>query len=209
MIKLVGLFPRHLNLNGDFGNLTVLSKQLEWRGVEFEVHLAESLHEIPVDASFILLGHGSAAAWADLSSYFSELKKVLGSALERGAKILAVSSGVEHLFDVTSADSAGIGLLPGKPVLRERTSEFKSFVSDSKQSLGYVNSELELPLFSEDGGLICTLLHGPFLAKSEYLQELVSDLCAYAGVECPELSHAKTQELKKYLEGAWVAAGVH
>ena len=209
MIKLVGLFPRHLNLNGDFGNLTVLSKQLEWRGVEFELHLAESLHEIPVDASFILLGHGSAAAWADLSSCFSELKQVLSSALERGAKILAVSSGVEHLFDVTSADGAGIGLLPGKPVLRERSSEFKSFVSDSKQSLGYVKSELELPLFSEDGGLICTLLHGPFLAKSEYLQELVSDLCAYAGVECPELSHAKTQELKKYLEGAWVAAGVH
>ncbi|MEY4060375.1 MAG: hypothetical protein RIQ31_37, partial [Actinomycetota bacterium] len=58
------------------------------------------------------------------------------------------------------------------------------------------------------GGLICTLLHGPFLAKTEYLQQLVTNLCAYAGVECPALSDAKTQELKKYLEGAWVAAGI-
>lgn len=208
MIKLVGLFPRHLNLNGDFGNLIVLSKQLEWRGIEFEVHLAESVHAVPEDAAFILLGHGSAAAWADLSSNFSDLKQVLSSALERGAKVLAVSSGVDHLFEVTSLNTAGIGLLPGKPVLRERVSEFKSFVSDSNQSLGYVNSELELPLFSQDGGLVCTLLHGPFLAKSDYLQELVSNLCAHAGVKCPELSDTKTQDLKKYLEGAWVAAGI-
>jgi CobQ-like glutamine amidotransferase family enzyme len=37
MIRLGVLFPKHLNLNGDFGNVEVLARQLEWRGHEVQI----------------------------------------------------------------------------------------------------------------------------------------------------------------------------
>ena len=72
VIRLAALYPNHLNLNGDFANLAVLQKRLEWYGVEAEVVYVEK----PTDLTkfdVVLLGHGSRDAWVQLENIDPEL----------------------------------------------------------------------------------------------------------------------------------------
>ena len=66
ILKLVSLYADHLNLNGDQANLTVMQKRHEWRGGVVVHHVVEKGQDIPADADFLFLGHGSMAAWNDI-----------------------------------------------------------------------------------------------------------------------------------------------
>jgi hypothetical protein len=65
-IKLVSLFPGHLNLNGDQANLKVIQMRLKWFGYQSSVVAVNVGDQIPADAHLIFLGHGSMAAWNDI-----------------------------------------------------------------------------------------------------------------------------------------------
>jgi CobQ-like glutamine amidotransferase family enzyme len=65
VIRLGAISPTHLNLNGDLGNLLVLNKRLEWRNVASSIEHLNGSEDLN-DFDFILVGHGSNAAWKQL-----------------------------------------------------------------------------------------------------------------------------------------------
>jgi len=171
IISLVALFPNHLNLNGDLANIRVLQQRLAWRGVECVVTLVEKGDSIPKDTDFILIGHGSEAAWNDLEVAFGFIKTDLVNAFESGVSGLAVASGYERLYDLSPR--ASLALFPD-PILRtERSSRFTLGELAGHQTLGYLNSDAKLPLLVQHQNLYGTLLHGPVLAKNEWLAESI------------------------------------
>jgi CobQ-like glutamine amidotransferase family enzyme len=173
IVSLVALFPSHLNLNGDLANIRVLQQQLAWRGVESSVSFVEKGNSIPQHADFILLGHGSEAAWNDLELDLRSIKTELVDAFEQGMPGLAVASGFERLYDLTPRASLS---LFREPVLRtERSSRFALAELDGNQALGYLNSDAELPLLTKIHNLYGTLLHGPILAKNQWLVDSIME----------------------------------
>ena len=82
-LKLVSLFPGHLDLNGDQSNLKVLVKRLAWRGVSAEIVGISKGDVVPADAALIFLGHGSIAAWADVEEYLLQLVPEIKKSNER------------------------------------------------------------------------------------------------------------------------------
>jgi CobQ-like glutamine amidotransferase family enzyme len=191
IIQLVALFPDHLNLNGDLANIRVLQKRLAWRGVTSTVSLVDKNGTIPSDADFILLGHGSEAAWVDLAKDLERLRPKLINAFESGVAGLAVASGYERLFDQNETPS--IGLIQAKVLRTERTSRFVLATLDGQEALGYLNSDAQLEPLMRIKNVIGTLLHGPVLAKNAWLAELIIE----AIFERREVSLPPVQAIEK------------
>ena len=181
VIRLAALYPNHLNLNGDLANLLVLKKRLEWYGLPAEVVEVEE----PTDLSafdFVLLGHGSRDAWAQLEEIDPALIPSVANLVKAGARVMAVSSGYELLVEA----------IEGAVVKHsERVSEFR----DHEGIVGYVNSEAELEPIRWIENSLFTLFHGPVFAKNpdladKFLGSLV------AGVDVALNEHfAKVNEL--------------
>ena len=157
VIRLAALYPNHLNLNGDFANLAVLQKRLEWYGVEAEVVYVEK----PTDLTkfdVVLLGHGSRDAWVQLENIDPELIPSVAALVLSGTKVMAVSSGYEMLIET----------LEGLVVKHsERVSEFRNHDG----IVGYVNSEAELEPIRWIQNSLFTLFHGPLFAKNPDLAD--------------------------------------
>ena len=158
-LKFAALFPKHLDLNGDHGNLLVLQKRLNWRGVSAQI--------VPVTDSaklerfdFVLLGHGSKDAWSEVLRIDPELMVNVANFARDGKPVLAISSGYEHLVK----ELEGIKVEPG-----EHTSEFRQ----TDDVVGYVNSDSGLPEIRTWLQTVMTLFHGPVLAKNNGLADKI------------------------------------
>jgi CobQ-like glutamine amidotransferase family enzyme len=159
VIRLAALYPEHLNLNGDHANLLVLQKRLNWRNVDSEV-IAITRKENLDKFDFLVLGHGSADAWAELSNLDSDLITRVASFINAGKPVIAISSGYELLIEEMNA-------LKVKHV--ERVSEFQEF----NGVVGYINSEADLPAVTWIKNSLLTLFHGPVLAKNPELADRI------------------------------------
>lgn len=161
-LKFAALYPNHLDLNGDHGNLLVLKKRLAWRGVTAEILPVTKPTNLE-SFDFLLLGHGSKDAWAEVLHTDPELLVNLANLSRAGKSIMAISSGYEHLIEV----------------LESKTVEHDEHVSEFKQIddvVGYVNSSAVLPELRTLGQTVLTLFHGPLLAKNPDLaDQIISD----------------------------------
>lgn len=183
MISLSSYRPELFNRNADQGNLLVLTKQLQWRGVDFEV-----LHEFDLSADFVLIGDSFNAVRREYSAELLELAPGLQSRLDQGRATLLVGSSYEFYMDILDG-------LP-KPVRAARVSEFRVAKSGSLSAFGYRNTDLDGSDLFIQGAFIGTTLYGPVLAKSPDLLKLVLDAM---GVET-ELSSRFSGRLEDYLE---------
>jgi len=156
-IVLGTLFGSRLNLDGDQGNLLALRKYLNAAGFETEVKAVTNT-EAALASHFLLLGHGSAAAMASLEVSLSALdwESILAS-----VPGLAVGSGYEWMSSKSLVNE------DLKPV--NRVSEFQVATMGKLSALGYRNSESDLPGLALNGNFICSMLHGPILAKNPQL----------------------------------------
>ena len=208
------LFPNHLNLNGDLGNITVLEHALRARGATLKV-----LSLLPGGESsrpdFILLGHGSVAAWNELKPGLRSLAPVLNDWLDAGSLLLAIGSGFEALHE-KSKDYLGsvpdllISISQAIPKLRtnERVSKFVMIPATQNfldhEVLGYLNSDTNAAALSLEGRVIGSMLHGPVLAKNP---ALVARIVEMLGVEASALENEKTASdlgvIDGYLEIVW------
>lgn len=167
MIRLLELYPDHLNLNGDRGNLTVLQRRLEWAAVDVESFTHRPAQPLPATApDFVLLGHGSTAAWRQIYSDLTRIAPVLQNWLDDSTQLLAVSSGFAALHGLISC-------LPKEVQRVARVSNFVIAADGEQKVVGYKNTDLDLPDFLRSGNLIGTVLHGPVFAKNEELTESV------------------------------------
>ena len=175
MIRLISLYPQHLNLNGDQGNLLVLTKRLEAAGLAFELISFQVGDDAGLlnGANFILIGHGGVAAWRTLEAELERISGNLEAARDSGAIIFAVASGAEKLFDAPL--NWFLEELQAKP----RSSQFVTTNFAGFEVLGYLNSASTLPVLEQRGSVVLTALHGPVLAKNvdfaNWLVEQVSN----------------------------------
>ena len=160
MISLSSYEPKLFNRNADQGNLLVLKKQLQWRGVDFE-----ETSEFDVDADFLLLGDAFNAVTEHYRSQLLELAPKLQERLDLGRPTLLVGSSYEFYMGVISG-------LP-EPRRVKRASEFRSAKAGDLHAFGYRNTDLESGDLFVKGAFIATTLFGPVLAKSPELLEVV------------------------------------
>lgn len=166
MIHLVELFPDHLNLNGDSGNLLVLEQRIAWSGLTSRRTHLQPGQQPEARPDFLLIGHGSTAAWKQVYGPLVQLAPTIESWLLAGTKVLAISSGFAALHGLVSS-------LPTSINRGERRSKFVVESFEGHEVFGYINSDLQLPEISRQGNLIGSLIHGPLLAKNSWLADLL------------------------------------
>lgn len=199
MITLAQLYPDHLNLNGDAGNLLVLEKRIGWSGFTSS-SIAIQPGQTPANGpDFLLIGHGSSAAWRQVYSDLARLAPTIQQWLHEGTQVLAVSSGFAALH----------GLLPGLPTSVSRVERVSAFVVDEfegEKIYGYRNTDLDLENLVRAGGVIGTMLHGPILAKNTWLADALIEKLTF-GKQRGEINASKLDEIEKLAEAARVLAG--
>jgi CobQ-like glutamine amidotransferase family enzyme len=159
MIKLATFMPTYFNNNGDQGNIEVLAKQLEWRGVQCSVTSTELK-----DSDFLLVGDGSRAVMREFKSDLAAITDLVDERLSKGKATLLVGSAHEFFCS----------RLPGLPDLKyaPRVSEHREVGSGDLRVFGYRNNEIDIDIFIEQA-FISTSLFGPILAKNENLLNIV------------------------------------
>ena len=199
MIRLGVLFPQHLNLNGDLGNAEVIAKQLEWRGLASVVITVETVADLSNAFDFILVGHGSTAAWAAIESRLRSMAPSLRKLIGSGTPGLAISTGFEKLLEHDVLGDLAVSKLP------ERISKFQVHGDGDSEVLGYLNTDVDLPILHREGNLIATLIHGPVLAKNpDLLQEVLSKIAKHAGVALPGIQASeKAGQLADLIDEVW------
>lgn len=80
-ITLVHLYPREMNIYGDTGNVIVLRRRCEWRGIDVRVVPINVGDPLPSDADIVLGGGGQDAAQGDIGHDF----------VSRGAQLRAMA----------------------------------------------------------------------------------------------------------------------
>ena len=112
------LYPRQMNLYGDWGNVLALKKRLEWRGIETEVieyNPGDNFIDIAQNADILVGGggqdSGQTEVYQDLLKIGNQIKKLA----DNGTPMLMIC-GMYQLFGkaFTTVDSVkmkGIGLL--------------------------------------------------------------------------------------------------
>lgn len=166
MIKIMQLYPNHLDLNGDGGNAHILCRRAVWSGFQAELLLVNPGESASIRPDVLVIGHGSSAAWKQIYSEFAKLVPVIADWMKLGTQVVAVSSGFAALH----------GLLPGLSSSIDRTDRKSIFVVEEfegEQVHGYLNSDLLLANIVRHGNLLGTMLHGPLLAKNSWLADQI------------------------------------
>lgn len=131
------LYPDYLNIYADRGNIAVLARRAEWRGVTLEVRAIGLGDEIPAGAVDLLyVGGGQDREQALVAPDIAAKADGLRAALAAGAAALAVCGGYQ-LLGRSYVDQAG-NELPGACVLPLRT------VAGQSRMIGDVLLEVEL-----------------------------------------------------------------
>jgi lipid II isoglutaminyl synthase (glutamine-hydrolysing) len=194
-LTLVHLYPREMNIYGDTGNVLVLRKRLEWRGLPVRVVPVSVGDPLPNDADILLGGGGQDAAQGDIGQDFVARGAQLRAMADDGVVMLTICGSYQmlgHEFVTQEGRRiAGVGVLDvttqGQPVRLIGNNYVDT--PDAGRLVGYENhSGLTTlgpgarPLGSTQAGrgnngkdgtegavrdnVIGTYLHGPVLAKS-------------------------------------------
>ena len=95
-IRVGHLYPEHLNIYADRGNMAVLERRCGWRGIGFEV-LAVGLGDRLPEADLYYLGGGQDRDQLLIGADIARHAASLESAVEGGAGVLAVCGGYQLL----------------------------------------------------------------------------------------------------------------
>jgi CobQ-like glutamine amidotransferase family enzyme len=90
VLTLVHLYPREMNIYGDTGNVLVLRKRLEWRGLACRVVPVSVGDPIPTEADIVLGGGGQDAAQGEIGADFVGRAPTLRAMADDGVVMLAI-----------------------------------------------------------------------------------------------------------------------
>ncbi len=137
-LRVCALYPQLMNIYADRGNLLLLQRRCEWRGIGFEL-TASSLGE-PLDADaadLFYVGGGQDRDQRLCALDLAEVKRDgLHAAAERGAALLAVCGGYQllgHSYELGDETLPGVGLV-----------DLRTVRSDGPRLIGNVAIEVEL-----------------------------------------------------------------
>lgn len=217
MITLVHLYPREMNIYGDTGNMIVLRRRAEWRGIEAGVVSINVGDPLPHDADIVLGGGGQDAAQGEIGHDFVSRAATLRAMADDGVVFLTICGTYQMLgHEFLTQDGVRI---PGTSVLDVTTrgsstrlignnhidtSEFGRLVGYENHSGMTTLGSGVRPLGTTVSGrgnngrdrtegavrdnVFGTYLHGPVLAKSPcFADELLRRALARRGAN-PELA---------------------
>ncbi|MFC5452805.1 type 1 glutamine amidotransferase [Paenibacillus aestuarii] len=200
-LVLYNLFPDRLNLYGDRGNVIVLQKRCEWRGIQLEVVDIKSpdcLDFSRVDLIFI--GGGSDREQGLVTKELLKIKHEFKACIDDGVGCLAICGGYQLLgnYYVTSDGTPIMGLdvcdFYSEAQKNRMVGNVVIYTPDSGQLVGFENHSGRTfhryePLGKvikgygnngEDGweglcykNLIGSYLHGPLLPKNPLLADRI------------------------------------
>lgn len=163
------LMPDRLNLNGEQGNVLVLSRRLEWQSVSHQVveiqdlaqleKLLPKLEKSPRDC-FVFMGQGSFETFSYLEKQSALLHDLLARLVFAGIPTLAVGTCYE--------------IFANAPKSQLFFSEFikSDFKPGGFEILGYASTGYDLPaLVTKGDNTVLTTMHGPVLAKNPKLAD--------------------------------------
>ncbi len=114
-VRLCHLFPDHLNIYADRGNIAVFQRRLQWRELSLEVVEIGLGEPIPADCHLYYLGGGQDRDQKLVSEDLVQKADPLRQAAQDGAVVLGVCGGYQLLgHSYTASDGQrlpGIGLL--------------------------------------------------------------------------------------------------
>jgi len=194
-MKLVHLYPREMNIYGDTGNVLVLRRRLQWRGLAVEVVPVSVGDPLPRDADILLGGGGQDAAQGDIGADFASRGAELRAMADDGVVMLAICGSYQMLghefVTYEGRRIPGVGVLDVVTRGQQERLIGNNYVDtpDAGRLVGYENhSGLTtlgpgaVPLGTTETGrgnngkdrtegavrdnVIGTYLHGPVLAKS-------------------------------------------
>lgn len=199
VITIGHLYPKQMNIYGDTGNVLVLAKRLEWRGIHFEVIPIGAGDEIPSSVDILVSGGGQDQGQIQVEADLQTKKSQLHALAEDGVSMLVIC-GTYQLFGhrfVTGKGNElrGISLLDVETFAGEErligniaiesahgvlvgyeNHSGKTYLGKGSQALGSV--VLGAGNNGEDGtegarshNVIGTYLHGPILPKNPQLAD--------------------------------------
>jgi lipid II isoglutaminyl synthase (glutamine-hydrolysing) len=114
-LQLVHLYPREMNIYGDTGNVLVLRRRLQWRGLPVEITPVSVGDPLPHDADILLGGGGQDAAQGDIGADFAARGAQLRAMADDGVVMLAICGTFQmlgHEFVTQEGRHiAGVGVL--------------------------------------------------------------------------------------------------
>src|SRR5205807_8658004 len=124
VLRVCALYPDLMNIYADRGNLLLLERRCQWRGIGFELSssgLGESLD--PDVADLFYIGGGQDRDQKRCAFDLVEHKREgLRQVVERGAPLLAVCGGYQllgHSYELADETLPGLGLLDATTVREE------------------------------------------------------------------------------------------
>ena len=210
-VTLVHLYPREMNIYGDTGNVLVLRKRLQWRGLPVEVVPINVGDPLPADADVLLGGGGQDAAQGEIGADFAGRAAQLRAMADDGVVMLTICGTYQmlgHEFITHEGRRiVGTGVLDVVTRGQQERLIGNSFADTdfAGRLVGYENhsglTELgpgAAPLGTTDAGrgnngrdrtegaqrdnVFGTYLHGPVLAKSpRFADELLRRALARRG----------------------------
>jgi hypothetical protein len=195
MLTLVHMYPREMNIYGDTGNVVVLRRRLEWRGLPVRVVPVSIGDPLPGDADILLGGGGQDAAQGEIGADFAARGAQLRAMADDGVVMLTICGSYQmlgHEFVTQEGRRiAGVGVLDVTTHGQSVRLIGNNYVdtADAGRLVGYENHSGLTTLGSgarplgrtqhgrgnngKDGtegavrdNVIGTYLHGPVLAKS-------------------------------------------
>lgn len=123
-VRVAHLYPEHLNIYADRGNIAVLERRAAWRGIGFE-YLPVGLGEaVPGGVDLVYVGGGQDREQALVAADLAAKGVALAGAVADGAALLAVCGGYQLLGrfyrDRGGVELPGVGLLPHFTVAGQR-----------------------------------------------------------------------------------------
>jgi CobQ-like glutamine amidotransferase family enzyme len=112
-LRLIWLYPDLLSTYGDRGNLLILARRADLRGLPVQCAEVRADHRVPTDGDVYLIGGGEDGPQA-LAAQRLIADGGLHRAVERGATIFSVCAGYQlmgHSFFAKGAKCPGLGLL--------------------------------------------------------------------------------------------------
>jgi CobQ-like glutamine amidotransferase family enzyme len=89
-IVLLHLYPREMNIYGDTGNVLVLRRRLQWRGLPVHIVKVGVGDPLPTDADILLGGGGQDAAQGEIGADFVGRGAQLRAMADDGVVMLAI-----------------------------------------------------------------------------------------------------------------------
>jgi CobQ-like glutamine amidotransferase family enzyme len=120
-VRILHLYPREMDINGDVGNVAALATRARWRGITVSVHEHSVGGTLPEQIDLVHIGSGpissQRAVYDDLRALSPSLRRLADDAVP----FLAIAGGWQLLGSelVVNATKtlAGVGIFPSRAVL--------------------------------------------------------------------------------------------